>query len=358
MLGNIAKSMKQSITSRPETPTIDLAEEHLNKLLENLLAGEADFSPQDACPLFQIPGEIRNRIFEHVVTEHDGKDALSPTDYWYRPNFTHHTYVDTTLLRTCRRVWVETHHLPLEQTRRRFWAGMEDRAPTSKLSSLPSYMPQILMMSVEKMQPALRSVQALLKRKGAIESRDILPCEIIQVYIQMFALESGDEMKRILAEAEQVLAPRHIIITLRYTDWWYWEHNHPLRIESNWIDSLRLPATVEKITFELETRQGKQAQLDAIVRDKMSTWEFYTVEGTCLVPRSATPSATSHLGTNRPGGRLYAHHYHRFNPTPKGMDPPGTAQMYYYTVTMEFMCGQGSKEWKGWDEQFHSHVFA
>jgi hypothetical protein len=128
--------MKFPATSKSQAPTatFEEGEQHLNELLEGLMAGDVAFDHQDECPLFNIPGEIRNRIFEYVVTQQDGKDALATTDFWYRPDFTHHPYIETSLLRACRRIWVETHHLPLSQTRRRFWAGDEARAPSSKLA--------------------------------------------------------------------------------------------------------------------------------------------------------------------------------------------------------------------------------
>lgn len=114
----------------------NLIEGRLTTLLEGLIAGKEPLNAQEASILFRIPGEIRNHIFSYVVTEHDGKAEIAPTEYWYRPNFTHHRYVDTALLRTCRRVWVETFAMPVEQVTRRYWAGDYQRRPRRMLAHL------------------------------------------------------------------------------------------------------------------------------------------------------------------------------------------------------------------------------
>ena len=118
----------------PVIPAMD-GRADLTALIEGLLAGTAPFDPQEACPLFHIPDEIRTHIFSFVVTEHDGKTAIANTEFWYRPDFTHHAYVETALLRTCRRVWAETFAMPVEQVRRRYWAGVSERRPERKFAS-------------------------------------------------------------------------------------------------------------------------------------------------------------------------------------------------------------------------------
>jgi hypothetical protein len=106
-----------------------LAEIDLSSLMGDLYSGEAIFDPQQQCPLFNIPAEIRNDIFSYVVAEQDGATAIKPTDYWYRPDYTHFRYIETALLRTCRRVWLETHALPRQHITRRVWAGGQERRP-------------------------------------------------------------------------------------------------------------------------------------------------------------------------------------------------------------------------------------
>jgi hypothetical protein len=122
---------KQKLRSA-QRDTNELSRIQLSRLLESLSSGQAEFNSQEQCPLFNIPAEIRNNIFAYVIAEQDGATAIAITDYYYRPDFTHFRYVETALLRTCRRIWLETHTLPRQQITRRYWAGDGDRRPTRR----------------------------------------------------------------------------------------------------------------------------------------------------------------------------------------------------------------------------------
>lgn len=174
-----------------------------------------------------------------------------------------------------------------------------------------------------------------------MKNRRIVPLETMQVFIQMFALERHWDLKGIITSAERDIPTRHLIITIRYTDWWFWEDNQPLRIDSRWIDRLELPDTLEKLTMELETRQGKKDELDAIVRRQVAAWEFKTSGGKRLT--AAPPKAMSFIGTDRPGGTSYNHHKALYNPAPKGMEPAQEGEMYYYLVSVDFLCTTNSR---------------
>jgi hypothetical protein len=100
----------------------------VKKKLENLEM--KDCNPQLHSPLFnKIPPEIRNHIFDLAVAETNGKRAIARDAFWYRPDFTHHTYVDTALLRTCRLIYLETRALPTLNVTLRFWVGDPSRCP-------------------------------------------------------------------------------------------------------------------------------------------------------------------------------------------------------------------------------------
>lgn len=90
-------------------------------------------NPQSQSPLFKIPGEIREQIFSYVLSESDGREAISQHDYWHRPDYPSHRYIDTALLRTCRQVWVEAYTLPRRNVSPRIWLGSTNReSPRSK----------------------------------------------------------------------------------------------------------------------------------------------------------------------------------------------------------------------------------
>lgn len=99
----------------------------LLNLIDEIKKSRCD--PQSQSPLFKIPGEIREHIFSYVLSESDGREAISQHDYWYRPDYTNHRYIDTALLRTCRQVWVETYTLPRRNVSPRIWLGSTEREP-------------------------------------------------------------------------------------------------------------------------------------------------------------------------------------------------------------------------------------
>jgi hypothetical protein len=94
-------------------------------------------------PLFNtIPGEIRNMIFELALSEENGKKPIKSSAYYYRPDYTHFRYINTALLLTCRRVYMEARCVPLENITCRYWLGWDERAaPPSKCfkPSIPNF---------------------------------------------------------------------------------------------------------------------------------------------------------------------------------------------------------------------------
>jgi hypothetical protein len=183
---------------------------------------------------------------------------------------------------------------------------------------------------------AKEAARAQLVRQ-TMKSRSILPCETAEIFIQMFALERSYDLNNILRSAEGSIPTRHLIITLRYTDWWFWENNTPLSIKSNWTRSAKLPDSLEKLTMELETRQGNKGEMDAIVSRQVSKWEFCTISKKELRLSSSSPRSKSYIGTDRPGGQTQQHHKVEYNQPPTGMRAPLDGEMYYYAVTLDFV---------------------
>jgi hypothetical protein len=100
----------------------------------------SDCNLQNQSPLFTtIPPEIRNQIFGLTLEEQDGKDAIAPQEYWYRPDYTHYRFIDTALLRTCRRIYLETRFIPPQNVTCRFWIGSQSRAAPLRECPAPSY---------------------------------------------------------------------------------------------------------------------------------------------------------------------------------------------------------------------------
>jgi hypothetical protein len=86
--------------------------------------------PQLQSPLFnKIPPEIRNQIFAYVLAEQDGATSIPEQCYYYRPEYTRYRYIDTALLRTCRKIWLETYALPRINLTERIWLGQMANQP-------------------------------------------------------------------------------------------------------------------------------------------------------------------------------------------------------------------------------------
>jgi hypothetical protein len=87
---------------------------------------------QHQSPLFCLPAELRNCIFEYSLYPYDDEnnkfDAGHPR---FRPYHRARQIVSTSLLFTCRRAWKEGQHLPMEQSVHRFWfRSIHSRPPS------------------------------------------------------------------------------------------------------------------------------------------------------------------------------------------------------------------------------------
>jgi hypothetical protein len=168
---------------------------------------------------------------------------------------------------------------------------------------------------------------------------------LVQLFPQMFALE-GHAMQRFTDDLRTHLRPKTLIITLRYTDWWFWEDNAPLRVDSGWMNEIKFPRSMEQLVMEFETRNGKKEELDALISKQISKWRFAVekkvVEGDdgemvasteeeFLVLGDGKPVASTWIGSAKIGSVKYSHHAHDVNGSPDGL---GQDEMLYYVVKM------------------------
>jgi hypothetical protein len=85
---------------------------------------------QEQSPLFGvIPAEVRDQIFSYCLAEQDGKEKITKEEYYYRPDYTHYQCIDTALLRTCRRIYLETRTIPVQNVTFRDYLGSRRRRP-------------------------------------------------------------------------------------------------------------------------------------------------------------------------------------------------------------------------------------
>ncbi|ODM23389.1 hypothetical protein SI65_00978 [Aspergillus cristatus] len=99
----------------------------------------------------------------------------------------------------------------------------------------------------------------------------------IRVFAQLYRLEPGDELQEILDVPD--FYPRRVAVTIRYSDFWFWESNTPLHIDATWVNEIRLPDSVTYFTkWFFERRDG--AILTARKEDiSVSTWTGSSILG-------------------------------------------------------------------------------
>lgn len=164
----------------------------------------------------------------------------------------------------------------------------------------------------------------------------------VQLFSQMYALE-GNQMSQFMSDLNKHLRPKRLTVTIRYTDWWNWELNQPLRIESKWIQNLKIPDSLEEWAMEFETRNGKKAELDILVQNTISKWRFEVGQKPdgnggdeapsgkhyFLTLGNRQPVTSTWVGSAKVGGCKYRHHLQDVNGGDVGAD-----EMLYYIVKM------------------------
>jgi hypothetical protein len=160
---------------------------------------------QRGSPLFTIlPPEIRNRIFAFACKAYE-TIPYTPNDWYYRPGYHAHRRISTTLLATCRRIYLETYTLPLELNEHVFWGSIE-RGPPRRYSGIDNYKRTDLNAFFDSLTP---------HQRASIEE--------VHLFAQQFWLEDLDL-------SSDRIATRKIKLTLRHQDWYSWEDNEPLGI--------------------------------------------------------------------------------------------------------------------------------
>jgi hypothetical protein len=57
-------------------------------------------------------------------------------------------------------------------------------------------------------------------------------------------------------------------------DWWFWENDERLHIDSKWILKCQLPHSVEEFCMELESLERRKDQIDYIAKHMVEDWWF------------------------------------------------------------------------------------
>jgi hypothetical protein len=123
-------------------------------------------------------------------------------------------------------------------------------------------------MTAPKFQPFL---DRLVAAHGEVEISHV------RIFAQLCYLEPGEQLSKILRMRH--FFPRKITVTIRHHDWWSWEDDARLRIDSTWVRECRFPASLRELCVELESLQRKKGQVDRIASEMVKHWHFRRQDG-------------------------------------------------------------------------------
>ncbi|RKU40354.1 hypothetical protein DL546_000921 [Coniochaeta pulveracea] len=227
----------------------------------------------DSCSPYYalVPPEIRHEIFSYALSDFPDPSANSRYNSqtcYTRPSYFASRKSDLRLLRTCRAVYREAWFLPFTKRTQTFWLCTvgEDRAPPGHWASAHR-----------------RRCGRILSQITAEYGGRRVEIEKLHVFAQMYKIENG-ELCHVLRTPH--LHPRSFTLTVRHTDWWWWEHDQGLYFEAKWIPELCLflSSSVKEIRIQLESLERKKGQVDAIVKHMSEHWYFKRSDNEVLYP--------------------------------------------------------------------------
>ena len=252
--------------------------------------GEPD--AQVASPLFsRLPPEIRDEIYVFALHSYDDRSRrYKPTAPYYRPGYRCAQKIDTDLLLTCRRVYQEARILPARINELAAWYH---RGP-------PEF------------------VDNLTLDEGLASSIRWRELRTVHIFAQQFWLEDYRHGFGLFTNLWESACPTSLIITIRHTDWYWWEYQAPLALDpkragqpsaesysrpsdgfewGSWGSQFRKIRGLKTLKLELETVENKMRELDAIVK-RAKHWEFPMEDERVLILNESKTKRTGWNGEN------------------------------------------------------------
>lgn len=267
------------------------------------------YNDQHQSPLFSVlPPEIRQDIYVYALSEYENLDRpYSKDTYWWRPGDTAALRSATELLRTCRRIYNEAWLLQFALAEHRFYLTDASRSPGGRW---PRGFEECNQMIYELYGKHQQSSGAKFVGLGRI-----------RVFAQLWMLEPGRELQRIL-EVENFY-PRRVAVTIRYSDFWFWEDNAPLHIDAKWVNYIRLPDSVTHFTVDFEMIERRKNEVNLIAQDAVDKWFFERRDGAILTASKEDVSVSTWTGSSVLGKQRWVRDENR----------PGQLDYHVVTVT-------------------------
>ena len=246
-----------------------------------------------------VPPEIRNRIFSIALTAYDDKSKPYQRQNWfYRPGWHAHPKISTTLLLTCKRVYLECHLLPLAINSHTLWASAERGPPPHYFASankkrLPSGRGRQLgnWNASENFRGFFNKLTA--EQRGAVGQ--------LHFFFQQSNLEAVKFSPPLDPDSSRPIAAKKLKVTMRHQDWgihggerfeklglcpwnrgrtfWYQMDTPMPKTMRHWLSSqgwgaqLRYVQGLEEFELELETLVERKWEMDGIV-ERAKRWIF------------------------------------------------------------------------------------
>ena len=280
---------------------------------------------QDVSPLFNVlPGEIRDLIYAYTLS--DFEDLTHPYDLetcYRRPGYMAARKTETSLVRTCQKIYSEAWFLVWTQAQHTFFLTADGRKPTKTTDHEQMARTSQL---IERLHPDTPT------RRKEVHS--------IQIFAQLYMLEPGAHLNSLLQIPH--FLPRTITITLRHTDIWYWEQDHPIHVNTPWVHLARFPTSVTKLRIQFESTERRKPQVDYVINRAREEWFFQRIDDVHLVPD--TDHSPEHLrwsGSSTWEGRRWI----------RDEDDQEPGILHYYLATLSFKPANIMDDAVGYDER-------
>lgn len=128
----------------------------------------------------------------------------------------------------------------------------------------------------------------------------------VRFFTQMFWLEGGDDLMSLMRLKK--FRPNTLTITIRYSDWWYWEDNHALRMDTAWLEWFMGSVGLKGLKVEYETISRKRDEMMAIIERNKKFKLAVRGDRGHLSAENTKLTEWKWSGPSKLGGRTWYHH--------------------------------------------------